>query len=626
MDTKLLDRYNQELLYMRELAGEFAREHPKIASRLGMQGIEVADPYVERLIEAFCLMSARMQLKLDAEFPRLTQRLLEVLYPNYVAPTPSMAVAQYHPGDGAGSLVRGYTIARGAKLSSHPLDGIATHCHFRTTQPITLWPVRLTDARLTGVPPDIPALERYLPGRAQVRSALRLRLRTADDVGFDTLQGLDHLPIYLSGAEQTATHLFELLHGSCLATLVAAPGTFGRHPHVIERTPLSMEGFAPEQRALPVPWNAFHGHALLQEYFACPSRFYFFTLKHLAPALSRITGPEVEIVVLLGDARHDLARQVDTNQFALYCAPIVNLFEGRIEKLRIHSERNEAHLVVDASAPLDHEVHSVLSMTAWDAATSRPLEFRPLFQTISSNDHNHGRYYSLRRMPRPASDSTRKYGRRTDYVGSEVFASLVDQHEAPYPQSMESLGVTALLTNRDLPLLLPRNGHSDFVSDGTAPISSIGLVRTPSPPAMPPADGEIAWRLIHLLNFDYRSLQALDHAGGGGGLRDLLRLFAAAPDGAQRRQIDSIVGTHVEGAFQRLPGPGPILYGRGTRCRITVDEAGFSGHSAYLFGAVLEHFLARQASINAFVQTELISMQRGSIGTWQPRTGTRGAC
>ena len=112
MDPQLLDYYNQELTYMRESAGEFAALHPKVARRLGMHGVEVADPYVERLIEAFSFMSARMRIKLDAEFPRFTQRLLEVIYPNYVAPTPSMAVAQLHPSVKEGDFSKGFAVPR----------------------------------------------------------------------------------------------------------------------------------------------------------------------------------------------------------------------------------------------------------------------------------------------------------------------------------------------------------------------------------------------------------------------------------------------------------------------------------------------------------------------------------
>ena len=181
MDPRLLDYYNQELVYMRELATEFAQAHPKIARRLGMQAGEVADPYVERLIESFCFMAARMQLKLDAEFPRFTGRLLEVIYPNYVAPTPSIAVARLYPGQAEGNLAAGYRIARGTSFKARIPDGEKTACQFTSGQDVTLWPLTITDARLTGIPPDIPALDRYVPPDRQVRGALRLRLATTSD-------------------------------------------------------------------------------------------------------------------------------------------------------------------------------------------------------------------------------------------------------------------------------------------------------------------------------------------------------------------------------------------------------------------------------------------------------------
>lgn len=161
MDPLLLDYYNRELIYMREMASEFAASHPKIARRLGMQGIEVADPYVERLIESFSFMSARMQIKLDAEFPRLTQRLLDVLYPNYLSPTPSMAVAQLHPNHGEGDFRRGFVVPRGTAFHAKVPDGEVTPCEFRSSQDVTLWPIEIVDAQLTGAPPDIPALDRY---------------------------------------------------------------------------------------------------------------------------------------------------------------------------------------------------------------------------------------------------------------------------------------------------------------------------------------------------------------------------------------------------------------------------------------------------------------------------------
>jgi type VI secretion system protein ImpG len=179
MDPHLLDYYNRELVYMREMAGEFAASHPKVARRLGMHGIEVDDPYVERLIESFSFLSARMQIKLDAEFPRFTQRLLEVLYPNYLSPTPSMSVAQLNPSVSEGDFTRGFRVPRDTAFHAKVPSGEETPCEFRSSQDVTLWPIEIVEATLTGAPPDIPALERYVPPHVQVTGALRLRLRNS---------------------------------------------------------------------------------------------------------------------------------------------------------------------------------------------------------------------------------------------------------------------------------------------------------------------------------------------------------------------------------------------------------------------------------------------------------------
>ena len=624
MDPHLLDYYNQELVYMRELAGEFAELHPKIARRLGMHGIEVADPYVERLIEAFCFMSARMRIKLDAEFPRFTQRLLEVTYPNYVSPTPSMAVAQLHPSVQEGDFSRGFAVPRGSAFFGKIPDGEESACEFRSSQDVTLWPVQIVDAKLTGAPPDIPALERYLPANVQVSGSLRLRLRTVGEVRFCDLTGLDRLPFYLCGDDQVASHLFELLHTSAVATFTGAPGRVGDRPHVVSAGALVHEGLDPGQSLLPLQWNTFHGHNLLHEYFACPSRFYFFALQGLAGGLSRIDGNEAEIVILLTRPPGQLAGLVDARQFALFCTPVINLFERRTDRVEVNTAQPEFHLVPDRSRPLDFEVFSVAEIYGQQASTTEQLAFRPLYQTLNQDEGNYGRYFSLRREPRVVSNSARRYGTRTPYIGSEVFISLVDQAEAPYPQGLRYLSVQALLTNRDLPRLVPRNGQSDLTMSDSVPVSAVGLVRPPSSPKPAFAGGELAWRLIRQLGFNHLPLADMPHREGAQALRDMLRLFIHGDDAIAKRQIESLIGSRIQPVTRRLPGSGPLVYGRGVECELTVDEDGFSGGSPYLFGLVLEHYLARHVSINVFTETALRSMQRGEVARWPVRMGTRG--
>ncbi|KWB82955.1 type VI secretion system baseplate subunit TssF [Burkholderia ubonensis] len=627
MDPRLLDYYNQELIYMRELANEFAQTHPKIARRLGMQAGEIADPHVERLIESFCFMAARMQLKLDAEFPRFTERLLEVIYPNYVAPTPSIAVARLYPDHGEGSLVAGYRIARGTTFTSHVPDGEKTSCRFTSGQDVTLWPLTITDARLTGIPPDIPALIRYVPPGKQVRGALRLRLATTGEVKVRDLKELQRLPVYLAGEKQVASQLFELVHAASVSSVIAAPGEFNasdRPLAAVTEGAVELEGLRTNQSLLPLTWAKFHGHNLLHEYFSCPERFWFFSLNSLAEGFSSIDGREVEIVVLLDQSPGQLTHLVDASRFALFCTPVINLFKKHTDRIEISSRETEFHLVPDRHAPLDYEVFSIETVHGHVAVPPAEIEFRPLFQTLNDDEGNHGRYFSARRERRIASNSARRYGTRTPYVGTEMFLSLVDQNEAPYGENIRFLSVDALLTNRELATLVPRDGVHDLTIEQSVPVKSIGFIRSPSSPKPPYAERDMAWRLIRQLNFNYLPLEELDHREGGRGLRDLLRLYLTDGETDHLRQVESLVGVKTQRVTRKLPGNGPMTFGRGIECVLTIDEAGFSGVSPYLFGLILEHWLARHVSINSFTQTELHSMERGLIARWPARTGTRG--
>jgi type VI secretion system protein ImpG len=626
MDPLLLENYNHELIYMRELAAEFARQHPKIAARLGMQAGEVTDPHVERIIEAFCFMAARMQMKIDAEFPKFVGRLLEVIYPNYVAPTPSISVARVYPSPEEGNLVKGFTIPRGTTFKARKPKGEKTECRFRSGHDVALYPLTVSEAKLTPIPPDVVGLDHYLSPERPVRGALRIRLRTTNAARIADLQGLDRLPIYLLGDEQIASHLFELLHAASIALVIGEPGQFatpGKPLSVVTSNPVVHEGIGPGEGLLPLTWSKFHGHNLLHEYFACPSRFYFFTLNGLSEGFRRINAREVEVIVLLDQPTNRLANLVDASRFALFCTPVINLFPRRTDQIEI-PQGGETQLVPARLAPLDYEVFAIEKVVGQKSSTSEELEFRPLFQTLNNDEGNYGRYFSVRRERRLMSDSARRYGTRTPYVGTEVFVSLVDQSEAPYDQDLRYLTVDAWVTNRDLPLLVPRNGVDDLDGLEEDSIESVGLIRAPSAPRPPHADREMAWRLIRQLNFNYLPFSDMDHREGGQGLRDLLRLFVSGDDTDRQRQVEALIGVRTQPVNEMLPGNGPLVFGRGIECVLTVDETGFSGISPYLLGLILEHYMARHVSMNSFTQTELHSMQRGLVARWPVRMGTRG--
>ena len=609
---------------MKEMSREFAEKHPKIASRLGMHGIEVADPYVERLIEAFCFLSARTQIKLDAEFPKFTQRLLDIVYPNYNSPTPSMGVVQLTPNLKEGDLTHGYRVAKDSAFHTRILPGENSRCEFRNGQEVTLWPLEMTEARLTSIPPDLPNLEKYRISHSKLKGALRIKLKLQGDKIFSQLKGLDELPLYIDGDERVVSHIFELLHTSNVAMIIRSGGS-KEQDVVINQRPLAFEGLKPDQTLLPLAWNMFHGHNLIHEYFACRQRFYFFTLTQLARGLQQNHTNEAELIILLDSLPQNLIGHVDPSKFLLFCTPVINLFPKVVDRIEVNRALNAFHVVPDRSRPMDFEIFSVNKVLGQQAEKSEEVVFNPLYQTRHCDYGNFGRYFSIRREARIKEETKRKYDTRTPYLGTEVFVSLVDQQEAPYADYIRYLSVEAMVTNRDLPRLITRSGSLDLSMTDAVPILGATFICQPSAPRAPFALGESAWRLIRQLSFNYLPLSDMEHGLGGESMRNMLRLFLNSSDHESNAQVNSLIGCKSEPVTRRLPGDGLLVYGRGVRCTLTVDEEGFSGISPYLFGLIMENYLSRHAAINIFTETELHSMQRGKIANWQGRPGKRGA-
>jgi len=625
VEHKFLDYYNRELTFMHEMASEFAQKHPKIGRRLGVNGIEVADPFVERLIESFSFIAARMQLKLDAEFPAFTQRLLDVIYPNYNAPTPSMGVVQLRPNLKEGDLTQGYEIAKDSAFFTPIFPGETTRCEFRSGQSVRLWPLAIVDAQLTSLPPDLPNLERHRIPVGKLKGAIRLKLRLKEGMQFSELQGFTSLPVYLNGDERIVSHLFELLHAGSLATILRYHNGESQQDCVLGKEALAFEGMLPEQSLLPMAWNIFHGHNLVHEYFSCRQRFYFVTLKALEQAAKNNHSDELEIIILLDRSPQEMAGHIDTGCFQLFCTPVINLFPKRMDKLEVKRNSHELHIVPDRSRPLDYEIFSVTQVVGQQAENSKEVLFNPLYQTQHNDQGNFGRYFSLTRRQRIKGHTRRKYHSQTLYNGTEVFISLVDQQEAPFSDDIRYLSVVAMVTNRDLPRLISRNGQFELSVSDAAPVEAARFISPPGSPRAPFVASESAWRLIRQLNFNYLPLSEMPHVSGGEALRQMLQLFVDNTDHDTLTQIRGLVGCQTEPVIRRLPGNGLLMYGRGVKCTLTVDEENFSGISPYLFGLVLENYIARHASINVFTETELRTLQRGSLANWPARPGQRGA-
>lgn len=622
MNPRFLELYNQELRHVRETGAEFSRAFPKIARRLGMGGIEVEDPYVERLLEGFAFLAARVQMKQEAEYPQFALHLLDLVYPHYGTPTPAMAIARFEPA-AAANLSEGYAIPRGSRLRTRVPAGEQSECEFLTAHPLTLWPLDIEAVRYQ---PHLADLQLARNGNERAAGALRLTLKLRQNANFKQLN-IDDLPICFSGPEEIAYRLAELVLGHCCGVAVVDVDRRDRPAPVRPAAHVATVGFDDAEAVLPYPNRSFGGYRLLHEYFAFPHRFLFFNLKGLGSALRQVDGNTAEVVILLERNDDALAPLIDRNSLALYCTPAINLFEKRIDRIELNEPRIEHHLVPEKRRPLDYEVFQVLSLEGYTHSQHEEVRFHPFYAGYDTSLPERAEaYFTVRREQRLLAENRRRTGHRSAYLGSEVFVSLVDPKRAPYLQTLKQLGGTVLVTNRDLTQLLPMSGHGDFALRESAPVDNVSCLRGPSAPIPALLGGEIAWRLISHLSLNYLSLAELKDDGAVRALRELLKLYALRGDPALLRQVDGINALDVEPVTRRLPGTGPILFGRGLAIRIGIDDDYFAGTTPFLLGMVLDRFFARHASMNSFTETTLVSRNRGELKRWPVRIGTRPVC
>ena len=675
MDPRLLRLYSDELTHLREVGAEFAREFPKIAARLSMEGVEVSDPYVERLLEGFAFLAARVQLKMEAEQPRLIAQLLEAIYPNFLAPLPSMLMARLSVDLTDPNLAHGHTVPRGSALRSTVPRGQGTLCEFRSAHAVTLWPIELTQLRYFSHAGDLPLAQlAQRHGVRKVQGGLRISLRCTAGLRFSQL-GLTRLRFHLSAPDELAFRLHELVLGAAAGTLVR-PLAGSNVAMVATRNAasppapadllwrdtrsLAPVGFAADEALLPQSLRAFSGYRLLQEAAALPQRFLFFDIVDLKARLACVDSDEVELIVLFTRGDAGLEALVDADSLALFCTPAINLFAKRLDRIQLGPGAWEYHVVPDRTRPMDYEVHSLDSVVGYGTGRVAEQAFLPLYSDQhvsqlsnqragppeppaaagSSNAASAARdapgFYTVRREARLLSQRQQQHGARSAYVGEEVYLALVDPQHAPYREDIRQLAVAAWVSNRDLPTLLPQTapaggGASPWRLDAPGPVTRVDALRGPTRPLTRRPVGELGWSLVSHLTLNHLALVGESPQRAAQVLRTMLALYAPPEDAAWARQVAGVLALDARSVVRRLPlngalnGPlnGPLSFGSGVELVLHLDELAYQGSSAFWFASVLERFLARHAAINSFIQLTLRTPQRGEVMRWAPRSGAR---
>ncbi|MEO8155578.1 MAG: type VI secretion system baseplate subunit TssF, partial [Rhizobacter sp.] len=607
--NELLPDFERELAFLRRHAGEFAKQYPKIAGRLQLTGDVGEDPHVERLVQSFALLAARVHKRLDDDFPLVTESLLDVLYPHYLRPFPSCSVVQFDISSTAGQMSAATVIDRGTSLTTRQVRGVT--CKFRTAYAVTLAPVKVRSAayRHSVAAPEGTRLPQASTGVISIQLDLLSGLFSWVGLG-------DALRVYLDGEPAQVSQLREALCNKVVAVMVQTTphgpwsGPYPQRPELV--------GFANDEALIPYDERSHPAYRLLTEYFAFPDKFNFVDLPLPRAAFPIATEGEegsqtartvtLHFVLSGMHADSDQARVLETisaRNFALGCSPIVNLFQQNADPIRVTHAATQYPVVVDARRAFGHEVYSIdkvfrVKQTPQGESID---EFRPFFSLhhddLLGDDDSlggrpPGRYWHAQRDAAVAAVSP----------GYELALSIVDIDFEPALPQTDTLSIHVTATNRDLPssLSLGSTGGDLFMEGGSIAREMRMLRKPTSAHSFERGKGQL-WRLISHLSLNHLSLSGR----GVDALKEMLRLYDLPQDAANRRQVDGLASIEFVPATAWLQGEPFATFVRGTEVRLVVEEDSFVGTGLSLFAAVLDRFFGLYVHINSFTQLTVIS-------------------
>jgi type VI secretion system protein ImpG len=612
MSEELLEYYERELTYLRQMGGEFARKYPNVAGRLLLDQERCDDPHVSRLLEGFALLAARVHRRIDDDFPEISESLTRMIHPGYLRPIPSMTIVECQRDPAQGKKTTGMRIPRQTQLvTKATVDGLP--CRFLTAYDVDLWPFTVAAAEWRQ-PERMQRPPRASNG-AQVAAAARLRLQCQRDVVF-TGQPLSTLRFHLAGDAHVVYTLYELLSEKCIEIQIRDPKD-DKRVTILESSRIKPVGFGPDESLLPFVRRSVDGHRILQEYFSLPEKFLFFDLEGLEPLAQSGMGEEAELVFLFSaferpERQQVLELGVNERTFRLGCTPAINLFPQVSEPILLTQTRHDYSIVPDNRHSSMMEIFSIEGVTATNPRLRQSVELEPM----------HAYRHQTRNQPDLAFwVSKRNLNEFGEKEPSTMTISTVDLAGKFTDPEADVLTVRMMCTNFDLPSRFRFGGEGgDFDIPGYAAAKTVTALRRPTASVSPPGGKGTLWRLISLLSLNYLSL----NEEGRTAMQEILRLHNMADTSASENQVGSIMKMDSHAGFALVDSAYGLIPARGTQVEMEFDEQQFAGSGLYLFAAIIDRFLGGYAAINSFAQlTARSTLRKEVLGKWPPRAGTQ---
>ncbi len=581
--------YESELRYLRDAGARFAEVHPEQAGALRLDALEERDPYVERLLEGVAFLTARVQERLDDDLPEYTQRLVGLLYPQFLTPFPSCCVLAFTPK--AGLVAQTTVLPAGTEVLSPPVGPERTVCRFQTTQAVSLHPMGVESVEL-----------RYDPDGTS-RARLLFRMEKGATLSTLDLAAL-RLTIHAEGSVASTAHLMLTRHVERVE--VRAGTDLGNHPgdgdapvRVLDRQAVQPAGLAPADALLPHGPAMPSGLRLLQEWLLFRRKFWQVDVTGLAPVPAAAPDATALALDLVFDAAYPEDRRLRAEHVRLHGTPAINLFEHDAEPMRAEHTWAEQRVTPSLRHPTTIEAYDVVGVVGTEETTGKRRTYARAFGLSADAE----RSFDVLRRPGPTAAADLAL----------VLASPALDAGEPVP---ETLSVALRCTNGSLPYELVQPGMLNRLGPSEPQIADVVNLDRPSLVRRPPLDRhpDLLWALLAHWSFGHASLATPEAVTG------LLELYDWADTEASRRRRRGI--RDVRWTPKEVLSRGAIRRGVEVTIEVTDGQFADDGDLA-LFGLVMSEFLSLYATINAFVHLTVESLPSGTRYTWSPDRGAR---
>ncbi len=580
MSDSFLKYYENELDHLRRASRRFATEFPKIAARLQLSEQECADPYVERLLEGMAFLTARIARKMDDGVADFSESVLQQLGPEYMMPVASRAIVQI-TGKQAGAHLPAGSIFD--VLTSLPKQ---TKCRFLSREPIELsgWQTVSSSYEEAGLSALSEKTGMKVSG--YLRADFDCHGKVPKAVNF-----------FVKLPESAACELLSLLLFECAGILIKA----GDEERLISPKALKHLTLPESPGALPEP----------AEYFILPEQTAFIQLNTADIPLLESGRISLRFLFKKGaDSRLRLLLSEPVLQPD--CVRVINAFPFRLSRITPSWRQNE-HLVPDATAGSDYEILQVYDGAAYTEDSTKLFNLYPFYHAEHHAMPGYGdklNYLSIHREETVAP----KRKRMSHYVGSDVFIKVSGPDYTALRDSIASIGIQALCSNRDLPLFIRKDAHLNLEADDISAICQ--FEHGPTAPAPPLMRDEDLWLGLALTRLSPGAMAAMGNEVIPALLRRLLRRMHPATNTTADKQLDGIREAKVKACTHTLPVQGDLCTIRGWRFEILLDESAFGGTGEFLFATTLANFLFSLCELNSYMEVK-ISSTSGTSWLWQ---------